>query len=399
MKTSLRSWLRIASRSVSAPCCILAPLSGPGWVLVAGLMLLPTTLWAQVEAVDLAEWGQETKTSREAETPPGAITALETSDEVGEKVEAAAATKPTKPRVAVFQFNVRGNLGIPDAGSSIAELMIGALAATGRFTLIERVLLKHVFEEQELQSSHLTEESTLAAEAGRLHGVEAIVSGTVIQWGEAVTIVTRMVDSSTGVIRATAEIKTNNRNSIPDQIDLLARKLVGPVPAAERTGPTALHPTGPGLVPQNPARLAIQILPSGRFRLGQEMRFRITSQQEGHLLVVDLNAGGELTQVYPLDQGAVGAIDNRLRPGRALILPEPHSGLIFTASEPTGTGRLVAILTEEAVDLEDLRDGERLAAAGQDLFGGLLAGLVQVQGKGPSATFWSMTQAEYLIEP
>ena len=41
-----------------------------------------------------------------------------------------------------------------------------ALAATGRFTLIERVLLKHVFEEQELQSSHLTDESTLAAEAG-----------------------------------------------------------------------------------------------------------------------------------------------------------------------------------------------------------------------------------------
>lgn len=206
-----------------------------------------------------------------------------------------------------------------------------------------------------------------------------------------------MIDSSTGVIRATAEIKTNNRNSIPDQIDLLARKLVGPVPAGAKTGPTAPQPTGSGLVAQNPARLAIQILPSGRFRLGQEMRFRITSQQEGHLLVVDLNAGGELTQVYPLDQGAVGAVDNRLRPGRALTLPEPHSGLSFTASEPTGTGRLVAILTEEAVDLEDLRDGEWLAGAGQDPVGGILARLAQA--KGSSAASWSMTQAEYLIEP
>ncbi|MCC7277722.1 MAG: DUF4384 domain-containing protein, partial [Chromatiaceae bacterium] len=131
----------------------------------------------------------------------------------------------------------------------------------------------------------------------------------------------------------------------------------------------------------------------------QEMRFRITSQQEGHLLVVDLNAGGELTQVYPLDEGGIGAIDNRLRPGRALTLPEPQSGLSFTASEPTGTGRLVAILTEEAVDLEDLRDGEGLAAAGQDPVGGLLAGLAQVQGKSASAASWSMTQAEYLIEP
>lgn len=399
MKTRLRSWLRLASRLASGPCRMLAPLPLPGlgWVLVAGLLLMPTTLWAQVEAVDLAEWGQETKASREAETPSGTITALETSDEEGEKVEAAAATKPTKPRVAVFQFNVRGNLGIPDAGSSIAELMIGALAATGRFTLIERVLLKHVFEEQELQSSHLTDESTLAAEAGRLHGVEAIVSGTVIQWGETISIVTRMVDSSTGVIRATAEIKTNNRNSIPDQIDLLARKLVGPEPASAKTRPKALQQAEPGLAAQNPARLAIQILPSGRFRLGQEMRFRITSQQEGHLLVVDLNAGGELTQVYPMDQGEVGAIDNRLRPGRALTLPEPHSGLSFTASEPTGTGRLVAILTEEAIDLEDLRDGQRLAAAGQDPVGGLIVRLAQA--KGPSAASWSMTQAEYLIEP
>ena len=108
-------------------------------------------------------------------------------------------------------------------------------------------------------------------------------------------------------------------------------------------------------------------------------------------------AGGERPQFYPWDRGALGAIDNRLRPGRALTLPEPHSGLSFTASEPTGTGRLVAILTEEAVDLEDLRDGERLAGAGRDPVGGILARLAQA--KGPSAASWSMTQAEYLIEP
>ena len=368
--------------------------------LILGLLLLsPLALLAQVSAVDLAEWGQDKAAPRPAESAPGAITALDTGDDADEPAAKPAETQPAKPRVAVYQFKVRGDLGIPDAGDIIGEWMMGALAATGRFTLMERVLLQKVFEENELQSSHLTDESTLAAEAGRLYGVEAIVSGTAIKWGDTISIVARLIDTSTGVIRSAAEIKTNNRDNIPNQIDLLARKLVGPVPAGAKTGSLAPPPAGAGLAAQNPARLAIQILPSGRFRLGQEMRFRITSQQEGHLLVVDLNAGGELTQVYPLDEGGVGAIDNRLRPGRALTLPEPQSGLSFTASEPTGTGRLVAILTEEAVDLEDLRDGEGLAAAGQDPVGGLLAGLAQVQGKSASAASWSMTQAEYLIEP
>jgi hypothetical protein len=400
VKTRRQSQLRLAaSPGLARRHAILSPWPGLGWVLVVGLLVLSPPLWAQVSAVDLAEWGQEKAAPRPAESAPGEITALDTGDEAAAETAKVAEIQPTKPRVAVYQFKVRGDLGIPDAGDIIGEWMIGALAATGRFTLMERVLLQKVFEENELQSSHLADESTVAAEAGRLYGVEAIVSGTAIKWGETISIEARLIDTGTGVIRATAGIKTNNRNNIPDQIDLLARKLVGPVPAPTKSKTQKQDEAGARLVAQNPARLAIQILPRERFRLGQEMRFRITSQQEGHLLVVDLNADGELTQVYPMDQGEVGAIDNRLRPGRALTLPEPHSGLSFTASEPTGTGRLVAILTEEAVDLGDLGDGERLAGAGQDPVGGILDRLSQLQAKSPSAASWSMTQAEYLIEP
>ena len=400
MKTRLQSPLRLAA-SPGPACCysILAPWPRLGWLLLASLLVLSPPLWAQVSAVDLAEWGQEKAAPRPAESAPGEITALDTGDEDAAERAKVAETQPTKPRVAVYQFKVRGDLGIPDAGDIIGEWMIGALAATGRFTLMERVLLQKVFEENELQSSHLADESTLAAEAGRLYGVEAIVSGSAIKWGETISIVARLIDTNTGVIRGAAEIKTTNRNNIPDQIDLLARKLVGPVPAPTNIKTQKMDEAGAGLVAQNPARLAIQILPRERFRLGQEMRFRITSQQEGHLLVVDLNADGELTQVYPMDQGEVGAIDNRLRSGRALTLPEPRSGLSFTASEPTGTGRLVAILTEESVDLGDLLDAGRVTGAGQDPVSGILDRLSQLQAKSPSAASWSMTQAEYLIEP
>ncbi len=398
MKTCLRScpWLTSRPDQARRLPTWMSWLGRRGLVLV-GLLLLPSTMLAQVSAVDLAEWGQDKAASRSEEQAPGEITALDTGDEAAATSDKAAETKTAKPRVAVYQFKVRGDLGIPDAGDIIGEWMIGALAATGRFTLMERVLLQKVFEENELQSSHLADESTLAAEAGRLYGVEAIVSGTALKWGETISIVARLIDTNTGVIRSTAEIKTTNRNNIPDQIDLLARKLVGPEPAPSKT--KTLQQMEAGLVAQNPARLAIQILPSGRFRLGQEMRFRITSQQEGHLLVVDLNAAGELSQVYPLDQGAVGAIDNRLRPGRALTLPEPRSGIRFAATEPTGTGRLVAILTEEAVDLEDLPAAGQGAGAGKDPVTRILEGLSRLQSGGSASPSWSLTQAEYVIVP
>ncbi len=349
----------------------------------------------------------------EAASPPARAKESARTSESAQTTGSAQATAPgksippAKPRVAVLPFNVRGNLGIPDAGASIAEMLNGALAATGRYTLIERVLLQQLLEEQELQSSHLADEATLA-EAGRLHGVEAIVSGTVIQWGETITLVARMIDTNTGVIRTSAEIKTKNRDSIPEQIDLLARKLVGPVavpsPGQPQTEGGAAARTAPDVALPNPARLAISLLPGPNYRLGQEMRFRVSSQAEGHLLVLDLNAGGELSQVYPLASGEIGALDNRVRAGRGITIPSPSSGLRFTASEPTGRGRLLAILTPEPVALEDLLDkGFQVQSAPESGTGSvgaaIAARLGQMKSEGQGAGPWSITEAGYVIQP
>lgn len=407
-------------------------------------MVSAPPVMAQTGRPDLATWGQDGPASSGSEPRPalgeikelapgsvanGPDLALEEealdqqeatvpakASDSGRTIGSAQATapgtstspaKPAKPRVAVLPFNVRGNLGIPDAGASIAEMLNGALAATGRYTLVERVLLQQLLEEQELQSSHLADEATLA-EAGRLHGVEAIVSGTVIQWGETITLVARMIDTNTGVIRTSAEIKTKNRDSIPEQIDLLARKLVGPVavpsPGQPKTEGGAAARTAPDIALPNPARLAISLLPGPNYRLGQEMRFRVSSQAEGHLLVLDLNAGGELSQVYPLEGGEIGAQDNRVRAGRGITIPSPSSGLRFTASEPTGRGRLLAILTPEPVALDDLLDKEFQVQSTPETGAGsvgaaIAARLDQMAGEGQGAGPWSITEAGYVIQP
>ncbi|KAA6184091.1 DUF4384 domain-containing protein [Thiohalocapsa marina] len=351
--------------------------------------------------------------------------------------DAAEPAAPEKPRIAVYAFKIRGNLGIPDAGAIIAEWMISALEATNRFTLMERVLLQQVIEEQELQTSYLADESTLAAEAGRLYGVEAVVSGTVLQWGETISIVARLVDTSTGIIREAAEVKTRNRQDIPDEIALLARKLAGPAPApvpapasatqpvtvatttAATTAATAVTRRTP--IEQNPARLAITVLPHPHLRLGEEMRIRITSQAPGYLTVIDINALGEVAQVYPLGPAppADGA-SGQIRAGGSIVIPDPYSGLRFTAAEPSGRGHLVAVLSTLPVDPDTLTaaqvawphagpsTGPAAGSAAGPVIGQaqadavdvdrILARLQQSLDEQHAARPWSMSVADYLIE-
>ena len=141
----------------------------------------------------------------------------------------AVASDAKKLNVAVMQFEVKGDLGIQDGGAIISEWMVSGLSKTGKYTLYERVLLAKVVEEQELQNSHLVDEKKMAAEIGRLYGVDAIVGGTVLKWGKTVSIVARMINTNTGIILNTAEIKTQDVDNIPVEIDALARQLAGQV--------------------------------------------------------------------------------------------------------------------------------------------------------------------------
>jgi hypothetical protein len=134
------------------------------------------------------------------------------------------------------------------------------------------------------------------------------------------------------------------------------------------------------------------------------MRFRVSSQEAGHLLVLDLNAGGELSQVYPMDGGEIGALDNRVRAGRGITIPSPSSGLRFTASEPTGRGRLLAILTPEPVALEDLLDKDFQVKSTPETGAGSVGTAIstrlgQMAGEGQGAGPWSITEVGYVIQP
>ncbi|CAK0745510.1 metacaspase-1 [Azospirillaceae bacterium] len=108
------------------------------------------------------------------------------------------------------------------------------------------------------------------------------------------------------------------------------------------------------LANDNQAGLSLEIMPGAQVRLGQAVRFRIHSPTAGRLVVLDINAANQLTQIYPNIHSEKQQKAGVVRAGQTLTIPDATYGFEFTASEPTGVGLVVALVLEDAVPLDDL---------------------------------------------
>jgi len=96
----------------------------------------------------------------------------------------------TKPRVAVLNFDygtVRDASAAlfgtdVDIGTGISDLLVEKLVNGGSFSVIERKALDTIIQEQNLSNSDRFD-SNSAAKIGRLLGVDAIITGSITQFG------------------------------------------------------------------------------------------------------------------------------------------------------------------------------------------------------------------------
>lgn len=146
------------------------------------------------------------------------------------------AAEPERLSVAVLEFNVIGNLGAEGGGAIVAEWLVDALGESNFYALRERVLLKEVLSEQKLTLTGLVDERGHASKIGKLYGLDAVISGSVFRWGETITVTARLIDSNTGAIIHTAEIRTPALDAVPGRINDLARILTGQASQAEIDG-------------------------------------------------------------------------------------------------------------------------------------------------------------------
>lgn len=100
------------------------------------------------------------------------------------------AQAPAKKRVAILDFDyatVRTYVhdiwgSDQDIGKGIADILVGQLVRNGSYSVIERKQLDRVLQEQNFQQSGRADAST-AAQLGRLLGVDAMIIGSITQFG------------------------------------------------------------------------------------------------------------------------------------------------------------------------------------------------------------------------
>ncbi len=108
------------------------------------------------------------------------------------------------------------------------------------------------------------------------------------------------------------------------------------------------------LAHDNPVQAKLEILPSAAFRLGEVMQIRVTSPRDGYLVVLDLDARGQVTQIFPNQFSDKAGKQNRIVANRPITIPDAYYGFQFRAREPVGRGQLLAIVSEDPVPLDSL---------------------------------------------
>ena len=140
----------------------------------------------------------------------------------------------------------------------------------------------------------------------------------------------------------------------------LAALLAG---AAQALAQVRLTPAPPGATQApNPAGLTLEIVPGPQVKIGQNVWFRASAAKPGYLVLIDVDPNGKLTQIYPnleslrIPAGGDGE-SNRLRPGRAVSVPDPASPIAnfeFVVEPPAGPGLVVGLLSPHPVQHVDL---------------------------------------------
>src|SRR5262249_58502046 len=130
----------------------------------------------------------------------GAWDTLEVRREIDEYTLALQKRRDT---LSVADFEVRGDIGLPAAGKTIAEELLPAFKS--RFDLVERGQLGKVVEELKLEQTELSANENGRREVGRLAKVRYLVVGSITPLN-GILVQARLVDVRTGLVVQTAKV-------------------------------------------------------------------------------------------------------------------------------------------------------------------------------------------------
>jgi hypothetical protein len=113
----------------------------------------------------------------------------------------------------------------------------------------------------------------------------------------------------------------------------------------------------------NPAELSVEIVPGQEFAVGSRVSFQISTKKAGYLILLDVDAAGKLTQIYPNPSSLMLTSANQqhanyVKPGKPIQIPNPAEArsFEFVAAPPFGTAMVVAFLSDRPVQMVNLPD-------------------------------------------
>ena len=121
-------------------------------------------------------------------------------------------------------------------------------------------------------------------------------------------------------------------------------------------------PNATALNVPNTANVSLQMFPEQTAGVGTKISFRVTTKKPGYVLLVDIDAKGRMSQIFPspeLIAESQEAAMNFLKPGEEMLLPNAVArkrGFEYVATPPLGPTAVVAILSDRRVQILDLPD-------------------------------------------
>jgi len=142
-----------------------------------------------------------------------------------------------------------------------------------------------------------------------------------------------------------------------------------PAPGISRTRLELLNST---VKVENPAGVSLDLIPNLEVIAGSKIGFRIATRKTGYLILLDVDANGKLTQIFPNATAATHGLrdaPNLIKSGRPLTIPQlgtPYAGFEFIAELPTGIAMVAALLSDKPVQVVDLPDAPPPGVAPSD---------------------------------
>ena len=95
------------------------------------------------------------------------------------------------------------------------------------------------------------------------------------------------------------------------------------------------------------SNVRLRIDPGSNLVLGTNLDIIVESDRKGYLVLLDINAAGELVQIFPNEGSLRSGVSSLIRPGEPVRLPGEKAGFRFRATPPVGSGLLVAVVTQK----------------------------------------------------